>query len=92
MNQGANQGDDSAGQRNGATERIVHMQIIAGETERVRGGQPDGGTDEEEMRAEMHEKEESKDKRSVQTKMSKQLQNIWSQSCAMWVEFVCWAL
>lgn len=56
MNQGANQGDDSAGQRDGTTERIVHMQIIAGETQKG-GGQPDGGTDEEEMRTEMHEKE-----------------------------------
>lgn len=51
------------GQRDGATERIVHMQIIARETERGRG-QPDGETDEEEMRTEMHEKESEQ----IQTK------------------------
>lgn len=43
------------GQHDGATERIVHMQIIAGETERGRG-RPDGGTGEEEMRKEMRAK------------------------------------
>lgn len=55
MNQGGNQGDDSAGQHDSATECIVHMQIIAGETERGRG-RPDGGTGEEEMRKEMRAK------------------------------------
>lgn len=55
MNQGGNQGDDSAGQRDGAAERIVHMQIIFGGTERGRG-RPDGGTGEGEMRKEMREK------------------------------------
>lgn len=55
VNQGGNQGDDSAGQRDGATECIVHMQIIARETERGRR-QPDGGTNEGEMRTETQEK------------------------------------
>lgn len=67
MNQGANQGDDSAGQRDGATERIVHMQMIGGETERGRG-QPAGGTDEEETRRDMHEKE----RKQTQTKCAEE--------------------
>lgn len=62
MNQGGNQGDDSAGQHDGAAERIVHMQIIFGGTERGRG-RPDGGTGEGEMRKEMREKE--KDQRQT---------------------------
>lgn len=55
----------------------------------MRGTQPDGGTDEEEMRMEMHEKEKGS-KESVRMKMSKQLKMIWSQSCTEWARVSCW--
>ena len=42
MNQGGNQGDDSAGQHYSVTEHTLHMLIRPGETREERDGQMEG--------------------------------------------------